>query len=191
MSFFPSSVFDLKFKKMDTIEELAVITFGAITALEEVFGLERKWQQATPDGVKADEEGLSSLQFKSQNDLTKFFKERGWEEWFSGERKSPSGYFYNETVIVQLKPQEFGIYLEHMGTEELFTWRIEIIARGQKLNRKLFVKCAKLIFKQNEQRDGLVHCSYKTAQEHMGKYMPSALTEEVFVHSVGSLRTTI
>jgi hypothetical protein len=181
----PSSHFDLRFEVISSLEELAKITYGVIAALEEVFCLKRNWFQAAPEGIQPDAEGLSPLHLHSKIDLTYYLKDRGWADRFSKPPTERTGMFFNETIITQVSPKEFSISFEHIDPDKPGGWRILVVARGHKIDRKLFLSCAKLIHKQNEMRDGLIRCSYKSSQEQIGKYMPVPLTEDVYIYNLG------
>jgi len=181
----PSSYFDLRFEVISSLEELAKITHGVVAALEETLCLNRNWFQVAPEGTQPDPDGLSPLELHSENDLTYYFKNRGWADRFSKPPTERTGMFFNETIITQLSPKEFSINFEHIAPDEPGGWRILVVARGHKIDRRLFLSCAKLIHKQNEVRDGLIHCSYKSSQEQIGKYMPASLTEDVYIYNLG------
>ncbi len=181
----PSTHIHLNLDEIPTIEALAEITFGIIISLEESFGLEKNWHQTAPPGVAPDGQGLSPLKIENEKDLVDYFISRNWGERFSTEQSSRSGFYYNETVVAQLKPEEFVIDFEHLGPEELGGWRIFIKAMKRKLDRDSLVACGESLRKQNENRCGSIVCVYKTSQKQIGKYMPPHLNEEVFNYQIG------
>lgn len=186
---FPLSCIDLRLKNISSIDELAEITFAIINTLEVVFELKQNWQQAAPDGIVSGAQGLVPFQINDERDLARFFTDRGWEKRFSGDVETGTGSFYNETIIVQIDPEEFSINFEQSGPEKSGEWRITVKAPNRKLDRNLFLKCAMKIYTLNEMRDGSIRCSYNTSQEQIGKYIPRPLVEEVFIHNIGKIHS--